>query len=216
MSQEPMNNFTPRAQQVLALARKEADRFNHNYVGTEHLLLGLLREEKGIAAQALTDCGVNLEAARTERRVGGHRQVAELHRTGAHHEGERQVDRERSLRGDRRCAILERHRDRCRRIGLGNAVGRGRGVGQFVEVTAPVAGELGKITFNHDGSVTIFTGSHDHGQGHWTTFAQVLSAELGVPSAVVEAAESAERASAEERDAVRRRAGFRALPTIPS
>ncbi len=35
-----MNNFTPRAQQVLALARKEADRFNHNYVGTEHLLLG--------------------------------------------------------------------------------------------------------------------------------------------------------------------------------
>ena len=32
-----MNNFTPRAQQVLALARKEADRFNHNYVGTEHL-----------------------------------------------------------------------------------------------------------------------------------------------------------------------------------
>ncbi|MEI9895407.1 MAG: Clp protease N-terminal domain-containing protein [Chthoniobacter sp.] len=38
-----MNNFTPRAQQVLALARKEADRFNHNYVGTEHLLLGLIK-----------------------------------------------------------------------------------------------------------------------------------------------------------------------------
>jgi hypothetical protein len=35
-----MNDFTPRAQQVLALARKEAERFNHNYVGTEHLLLG--------------------------------------------------------------------------------------------------------------------------------------------------------------------------------
>ena len=35
-----MNNFTPRAQQVLALARKEADRFRHNYVGTEHILLG--------------------------------------------------------------------------------------------------------------------------------------------------------------------------------
>ena len=42
MSQEPMNNFTPRAQQVLALARKEADRFHHNYVGTEHILLGLI------------------------------------------------------------------------------------------------------------------------------------------------------------------------------
>ena len=38
-----MNNFTPRAQQVLALARKEADRFNHNYVGTEHILLGLIK-----------------------------------------------------------------------------------------------------------------------------------------------------------------------------
>ena len=38
-----MNNFTPRAQQVLALARKEADRFHHNYVGTEHLLLGLIK-----------------------------------------------------------------------------------------------------------------------------------------------------------------------------
>jgi hypothetical protein len=35
-----MNDFTPRAQQVLTLARKEAERFNHNYVGTEHLLLG--------------------------------------------------------------------------------------------------------------------------------------------------------------------------------
>ena len=36
-----MNNFTPRAQQVLAHARREADRFNHHYIGTEHLLLGL-------------------------------------------------------------------------------------------------------------------------------------------------------------------------------
>ncbi len=58
---------------------------------------------------------------------------------------------------------------------------RGRGVGQFLEVTAPVMGELGKITFNDDGSVTLFTGSHDHGQGHWTTFAQVLSTQLGIP-----------------------------------
>ena len=41
-----MNNFTPRAQQVLALARKEADRFHHNYVGTEHLLLGLIISAK--------------------------------------------------------------------------------------------------------------------------------------------------------------------------
>ncbi len=58
---------------------------------------------------------------------------------------------------------------------------RGRGVGQFLEVTAPVMGELGKITFDQDGGVTLFTGSHDHGQGHWTTFAQVLSTQLGIP-----------------------------------
>src|SRR3954462_2105078 len=44
----------------------EARELNHSYVGTEHLLLGLLREEKGIAAQVLTDAGVNLEAARAE------------------------------------------------------------------------------------------------------------------------------------------------------
>ena len=44
-----MNNFTPRAQQVLALARKEADRFNHNYVGTEHILLGLIKLGQGVA-----------------------------------------------------------------------------------------------------------------------------------------------------------------------
>ncbi len=58
---------------------------------------------------------------------------------------------------------------------------RGLGIGQFVEVTAPVNGELGKITFDADGGVTLFTGSHDHGQGHGTTFAQVLSTQLGVP-----------------------------------
>ena len=44
----------------------EARELNHSYVGTEHLLLGLLREEKGIAAQVLTDAGVSLEASRAE------------------------------------------------------------------------------------------------------------------------------------------------------
>jgi ATP-dependent Clp protease ATP-binding subunit ClpC len=51
---------------VLELAMSEARELNHSYVGTEHLLLGLLREEKGIAAQVLTDAGVNLEQARAE------------------------------------------------------------------------------------------------------------------------------------------------------
>lgn len=58
---------------------------------------------------------------------------------------------------------------------------RGRGIGQFLEVTAPVQAEYGGIHFERDGSVTILTGSHDHGQGHWTTFAQVVATQLGVP-----------------------------------
>jgi len=58
--------YTSRAKKVLELAMSEARELNHSYVGTEHLLLGLLREEKGIAAQVLTDVGVNLDAARAE------------------------------------------------------------------------------------------------------------------------------------------------------
>jgi ATP-dependent Clp protease ATP-binding subunit ClpA len=51
---EAMSNFTPRAQQVLSLARKEADRFHHNFVGTEHLLLGIVALGQGTAVAALT------------------------------------------------------------------------------------------------------------------------------------------------------------------
>ena len=58
--------YTSRAKKVLELAMGEARELNHSYVGTEHLLLGLLREEKGIAAQVLSESGVNLEAARAE------------------------------------------------------------------------------------------------------------------------------------------------------
>jgi len=58
--------YTSRAKKVLELAMSEARELAHSYVGTEHLLLGLLREEKGIAAQVLSDAGVNLEAARAE------------------------------------------------------------------------------------------------------------------------------------------------------
>ena len=61
-----MNNFTPRAQQVLALARKEADRFNHNYVGTEHLLLGLIKLGQGVAVNVLERMGLDLETVRME------------------------------------------------------------------------------------------------------------------------------------------------------
>lgn len=61
-----MNNFTPRAQQVLALARKEADRFNHNFVGTEHLLLGLIKLGQGVAVNVLQKIGLDLETVRME------------------------------------------------------------------------------------------------------------------------------------------------------
>jgi ATP-dependent Clp protease ATP-binding subunit ClpC len=58
--------YTSRAKKVLEYAMAEARELNHSYVGTEHLLLGLLREEKGIAAQVLNALGVSLEDARAE------------------------------------------------------------------------------------------------------------------------------------------------------
>ena len=58
--------FTSRGKKVLELAMTEAREASHSYVGTEHLLLGILREERGIAAHALTSFGLTLEAARAE------------------------------------------------------------------------------------------------------------------------------------------------------
>ncbi len=70
--EEPVRNFTPRAQQVLALARKEADRFNHNFVGTEHVLLGLIALNRGVAVNVLQKLGLDLETVRmeVEKQVG--------------------------------------------------------------------------------------------------------------------------------------------------
>jgi hypothetical protein len=64
--------FTDRARRVVVLAQEEAMRLDHNYIGTEHLLLGLLREEQGVAAAALAAVGVGLEAVRVrlEEAVG--------------------------------------------------------------------------------------------------------------------------------------------------
>jgi len=58
---------------------------------------------------------------------------------------------------------------------------RGRGLGNFLECTAPPMKEQGEIVFDADGGVTIVTGTLDYGQGHWTPFAQVLHDRLGVP-----------------------------------
>lgn len=69
---EHIGTFTPRAQQVLALARLEADRFNHNVIGTEHLLLGLIVLGQGVAVNVLRKMGLDLETVRAEvkKRVG--------------------------------------------------------------------------------------------------------------------------------------------------
>src|SRR5205085_8190324 len=58
---------------------------------------------------------------------------------------------------------------------------RGRGIGQYLEVTAPPMNEMGGIRFEADGTVTIITGTLDYGQGHASPFSQVLSERLGIP-----------------------------------
>ena len=59
------DKYTERAKRTLALATEEARRFNHNYIGTEHLLLGLVRGEEGIAARVLADLGVDIGKTRS-------------------------------------------------------------------------------------------------------------------------------------------------------
>ena len=67
-----MECFTQRARRVLSLAHQEAERMRHNYIGTEHLLLGLMREDGGIAGQVFRDLGLEIERVQTviERMTG--------------------------------------------------------------------------------------------------------------------------------------------------
>src|SRR5438093_4421176 len=58
--------YTPRVKKVLALAGKEAKSLNHSYVGTEHILLGLLREGEGVAARVLKNLEIDIERTRNE------------------------------------------------------------------------------------------------------------------------------------------------------
>ena len=60
------NRFTERAQRVILIAQEEAKRLNHDYVGTEHLLLGLIALGEGVAAQVLANLGVDLRRVRSE------------------------------------------------------------------------------------------------------------------------------------------------------
>ncbi len=61
----PFERFTERAKKVLTLAQEEAERSHHSYIGTEHLLLGLLREGEGLAAKVLNNLGVEINKVRS-------------------------------------------------------------------------------------------------------------------------------------------------------
>jgi len=73
--------FTDRARQVVVLAQEEARMFHHNYIGTEHLLLGLTRADEGIAARALKNLGISVEDVRqdVEKVIGRGEQVPSGH-----------------------------------------------------------------------------------------------------------------------------------------
>jgi ATP-dependent Clp protease ATP-binding subunit ClpC len=69
--------FTDRARRVVVLAQEDARLLHHNYIGTEHILLGLLHEQDGIGAQALTSLGISLEAVRSQvEEIIGHGEKA--------------------------------------------------------------------------------------------------------------------------------------------
>ncbi len=69
--------FTDRARRVVVLAQEEARMLNHNYIGTEHILLGLIHEGEGVAAKALEQLGISLEAVRSQvEEIIGHGEVA--------------------------------------------------------------------------------------------------------------------------------------------
>ena len=64
MSSSRFEKFSERARRVLTLAQEEAQRFNHNYIGTEHILLGLVRETEGVVARVLINLGIDLNKVR--------------------------------------------------------------------------------------------------------------------------------------------------------
>ena len=81
---------TPRAKKVIEYSIEEARNLNHNYVGTEHLLLGLLREQEGVAAQVLMNLGLKLEDVREEvLNLLGHNMATEESGSGSDRNGRR-------------------------------------------------------------------------------------------------------------------------------
>jgi ATP-dependent Clp protease ATP-binding subunit ClpC len=107
--------FTDRARRVVVLAQEEARNLDHNYIGTEHILLGLLREGDGVAAKALAAMGISLDAARQrvediigrgQQEMSGHipftpraKKVLELSLREAHQLGHNYIGTEHILLG---------------------------------------------------------------------------------------------------------------------
>jgi ATP-dependent Clp protease ATP-binding subunit ClpC len=97
--------FTPRAKKVLELSLREALQLGHNYIGTEHILLGLIREGEGVAAQVLIKLGADLSRVRQQviqllsgyqgsggRPEGVHRRRRRIHQGGTGRQGRQQPD----------------------------------------------------------------------------------------------------------------------------
>ena len=82
MATEDQLPQAPRARKVIEYAVEEARALNHDYVGTEHILLGLLRETEGVAAQVLMNLGLTLESARRDVLEQSHKSLPETDKTG--------------------------------------------------------------------------------------------------------------------------------------
>jgi ATP-dependent Clp protease ATP-binding subunit ClpC len=107
--------FTPRAKKVLELSLREAHQLGHNYIGTEHILLGLIREGDGVAAQVLMAQGVDLNRARLqviELLTGTAGQTGRPGRPGSLGEAARGIGERLAVIGERLAAIERRLADR--------------------------------------------------------------------------------------------------------
>jgi ATP-dependent Clp protease ATP-binding subunit ClpA len=107
--------FTERARKVVVLAQEEARHFNHNYIGTEHILLGLVRENEGVASQMLSGMGVETDGVREQViRMLGDRQPERRRGLGARLLGGSRVARPEPVSRFERAALIGRRRARRR------------------------------------------------------------------------------------------------------
>jgi len=155
--------FTPRAKKVLELSLRESQQLGHNYIGTEHILLGLIREGEGVAAQVLVKLGADLNRVRQQvlQLLPGREEAGESE-TGGRWETVARPDS-----GDRRAAALDRHEAGRRGAasgpgGAGARTGRGRGVRSAVRTRRPARGRRPRRGGRSPGRLTA--GAADGGE----------------------------------------------------